>query len=566
MPSLSYCLFRSRVVRQPHWWAANVLALAAFCGAQDIGYAATPAAAPMAPAVACQKLSGLTIAAGAIGEPTSGASVGSAELIAADAPKNINGEYCKVLGAIHPVDRSAPDINFEVNLPSNWNHKTLQFGGGGINGVLVSGLGYYNRQPEAEATPLKQGYVTMGSDSGHQSAIAFDGKFYLNAEALENYGHQQIKKTHDVALQLVQARYGGKPEHNYFIGASQGGHEGFDAVQRYPNDYDGVVAGYPAHNVVMLHLAAWNYAKALQGEGGKSWINPAKAKALVAMVYERCDGLDGAKDGIISNVRACEAHNASLKLLTKQNPIRCAGGADTGNDCLSDAQISALNAIDKPYEVGFPLFADDKGSAAFPKWTPFAGSTFRDGGIDILGTDGPTKALQYAPGVATLGLAIAQDPNLDVYKNFDPKAYAARIKDLAQRISANSIDLDQFKKRGGKLIMYHGLADDFISPYSSIQYYGRLKSRYDAASLGEFVKFYTIPGMGHVTGVFGARMSSLETLEKWVEHGVAPGTLLATDANKETQGRTRPVCQYPAWPHYRGKGDINSAQSFSCRT
>ena len=131
-------------------------------------------------------------------------------------------------------------------------------------------------------------------------------------------------------------------------------------------------------------------------------------------------------------------------------------------------------------------------------------------------------------------------------------------------MSANSTNLDAFKQRGGKLIFFHGLVDDFISPYSSIQYYNRIKAKYDAA-LPDFVRFYTIPGMGHVTGVFNARVSSLETLEAWVEKGQAPGDMLATDANKDTQGRSRPVCQYPAWPHYDGTGDINSAKSFSCQ-
>jgi Tannase and feruloyl esterase len=137
---------------------------------------------------------------------------------------------------------------------------------------------------------------------------------------------------------------------------------------------------------------------------------------------------------------------------------------------------------------------------------------------------------------------------------------------VTARISANSVDITRFKDRGGKLIFFHGLADDFISPYSSIQYYTRLKARYDDAALGAFVRFYTIPGMGHVTGVFNARMSTLDALENWVEKGTAPGDLLATDVNKDTAGRTRPVCRYPAWPHYDGKGDLNLAASFSCKS
>jgi feruloyl esterase len=538
------------------------------CSEQPAEPVAQPAAEPVvsAPsaAEACQQLANMSFTAESIALPTTGANVISAELIAATATDNTNGEYCKVLGAIHPVDSTAPDINFEVNLPSNWNNKMLQFGGGGLNGNLVTGLGRYAKQPESAETPLARGYVTLGSDSGHKGAGGFDGTFYLNAEALDNFGHMQIKKTHDVALQLIAARYDAAPQYSYFIGGSQGGHEGFDAVQRYPDDYDGVVAGYPAHNEVMLHLSAWNFAKALQANDGKSWLNPVGAELLVAAVYERCDALDNASDGIISNVTACKEMNAPLKLMTADNPLRCADGADTGDTCLSDAQIEALNAVDVPYAVGFPIFADDTQSAEFPKWTPFEGSTFKDGGLSILGAEGPQQALQYAPGAATLGLAIAQDPTLNVYENFDPLQFEARIKDIVPRLSANSIDLDRWRAKGGKLIYFHGLVDDFISPYSSIQYWNRLQTRYDAAALDEFVRFYTIPGMGHVTGVFNARLSSLDALEAWVEQGVAPGELLASDANQATAGRTRPVCLYPAWPKYDGTGDLNVAASFSC--
>ena len=132
-----------------------------------------------------------------------------------------------------------------------------------------------------------------------------------------------------------------EPQYSYFIGGSQGGHEGFDAVQRYPDDYDVVVAGYPAHNEVMLHLAAWNFAKAFMANDGKGWLNPVEAELLVTTVYERCDALDNASDGIISNVSACLETNAPLKLMTADNPLRCADGADTGDTCLSDADRSA---------------------------------------------------------------------------------------------------------------------------------------------------------------------------------------------------------------------------------
>ncbi len=525
---------------------------------------ALPAVANLPAGEACARLRGATIPSASIGLPTSGATIASAELVAAGAPDNTNGEYCKVQGAIHPVTYRAPDINFEVNLPNQWNGKSLQFGGGGFNGTVVTGLGHYAKQPESEATPLARGYVTLGSDSGHRSRGAFDGSFFLFDEALRNFGHEQIKKTHDVAMLLVQARYGRQPRYNYFIGGSQGGHEAFDAVQRYPDDYHGAVAGYPAHNVVMLHLSANRYARALHAHEGASWLSPAEVTAFTRAVYDACDTVDGAADGIIGNAAACRERTAAFKLTSAENPIRCAGGADTGDTCLSDAQLEALNVMDEPYDLGFSIFADDLGSSTFPKWTPFEGSTFVDGGFPNLGAQGPGQALQFAPGDATPKYAIAQDLTLDTLNDFDPRRYAGRIGELAELISANSVNLDRFRARDGKLIFFHGLIDDFIPVGSSIQYYERLEKRYPGAALDEFVRFYTIPGMGHVTGVFNARLATLDALEAWVERGQAPGELVATDANQATAGRSRPVCRYPEWPRYAGSGDLSDARSFRC--
>ncbi|HVY63565.1 MAG TPA: tannase/feruloyl esterase family alpha/beta hydrolase [Gammaproteobacteria bacterium] len=546
------------------WWLVLAAGLAATASAQPQASLPTGLAA-MAPRDACARLAGAKIPAAAIGLPTTGASITSAELVADGARDNPNGEYCKVLGAIHPVTYTAPDIQFEVNLPTRWNGKMLQMGGGGFNGTLVTGLDYYIKQPPTEARPLARGYVTLGSDSGHRThGGGFDGTFLLNDEALRNFGHEQIKKTHDVAMRLVEARYGRPPQKSYFIGGSQGGHEGFDAVQRFPEDYDGVVAGYPAHNMVMLHLAANRYAAALQAQGRLSWLSPAKVTNFTAAVYKACDALDRAADGIISDAAACRAATATFKQKSAENPVRCANGADTGDACLSDAQIDALNALDVPFDLGFSVFHDDEGNSVFPKWTPFEGSTFFDGGFPNLGGLGPDQALQLAPGDATPKYAIAQNLALDSIKGFDPKRYAGRIAQIVPILSANSTNLDRFREKGGKLIFFHGLVDDFITVNSSIQYWERLNKRYPADALGSFVRFYTVPGMGHVTGVFNARISMLDALEAWVEKGQAPGQLVATDVNEKTAGRTRPVCLYPEWPRYRGSGNLNDAASFTC--
>jgi hypothetical protein len=203
---------------------------------------------------ACDSLTSSKIPAASIGLPTSGATIDSATLIPAEAPDNANGSYCKVLGSIHPVDPLAPDIRFEVNLPDDWNGKALHYGGGGYDGNLITGLTITRFAMPGSPTPLRRGYVTFGSDSGHQSPSVADGSFAMKAEALVNFGGAQLKKTHDVAIQLILRRYGAGPSRTYFFGNSQGGHEGFIVIQRWPQDYDGVVSIHPVYDFTALQL------------------------------------------------------------------------------------------------------------------------------------------------------------------------------------------------------------------------------------------------------------------------------------------------------------------------
>ena len=497
----------------------------------------------------CASLQGTKIAAGSIGLPTNGAVVVSASLVMATDAGNNNGEFCKVLGAIHPVDPTAPDIKFEVNLPTNWNNRMLQMGGGGYDGSLVTGLGGSSNQLPSAPTPLAQGYVTLGSDSGHEGT-GFDGTFALNDEALANYGLLQIKKTHDVAMHLVKARYGSLPRHSYFSGGSQGGHEALIAAQRYPADYDGVIALYPAYNVTLMHLGSNYFAKALYASK-ESWINPDKVKTLVAAVYAACDGLDGVVDGIISHVPAC---NKAFTMQTVKTTLRCAGGADTGDTCLSDAQIEAVNAINSPFSLRFPIAG---GLTTYPKWPILDGATFV---ANTLGNTAvpsmppaPGDAFQHKPADATIRYIITRDLTLNTL-TFDPNQWATSIVEVSGIIDANSVDLSQFMSKGGKLILMVGAIDDSITPYNTLDYYKRLVTRFGQATLDSFARFYYIPGFGHGNGVFNAKFDSLGALDAWVDHGTAPGTLIATDVNQGNNNRSRPLCVYPTWPKYNGVG------------
>lgn len=287
----------------------------------------------------CEALSGLGVPADKIGLPTSGARVESGRFVSSTAEGNVNGEYCEVKGWIGPVRTNSPRMQFEVNLPSSWNGKLLQMGGGGFDGSLVTGLGAEGLQPKTVPHPLKRGYVTAGGDGGHQGGPGFDGSFALDQEALSNFGRESIKKVHDVAIAIIMARYAMKPERTYFIGNSQGGHEALNAAALYASDYDGVVANYPAYNVTMLHLASLNVGQAVYSNEGAGWLSSEKTKILTDAVRKACDPLDGATDGIISNIAAC--HRA-FNIGTVRNTLRCSDGQDSGASCLSATPITSV--------------------------------------------------------------------------------------------------------------------------------------------------------------------------------------------------------------------------------
>jgi feruloyl esterase len=511
----------------------------------------------------CSSLQDMAVPASEIGLPTSGAVVQIAELVAETAEGNINGEFCKVIGIIKPVNSTSPNIEFEVNLPTSWNRRALQMGGGGYNGTLVTGLTTQGLQPESMPTPLKRGFVTLGSDGGHKSSWAFDGLFGLDDEALLNYGKQSIKKVHDAAMFIIRKAYDRAPDYFYFTGGSQGGHEALDAAARYPEDYDGVVSHFPAYNITMLHLGSLNVGRAVYANGGEGWINSAKTKLITDAVYAACDKLDGAQDGIISNVKEC---NTAFDV----NKLRCPNGADMGDTCLSDAQIEAARKIASEYKPGFTI----AGADTFPKWALFEGSQFQVSTFGNAPKPGPLgqdqasalgNGLLFSVGEQTVKYIITRDPSQDAL-NFDEKQWKDRIATVASIMDVTNVSLEKFRAKGGKIILTHGAIDDFIPPHNSVAYYERQVRQFGKSVVDRFIRFYMIPGFGHGFGPFNAKFDDLQALQDWVEEGKAPGQLVAVDANPNAD-RSRPLCPWPAWPKFTGDpGAENSAASYTCVT
>uniref|UniRef100_E1T946 Tannase and feruloyl esterase n=1 Tax=Burkholderia sp. (strain CCGE1003) TaxID=640512 RepID=E1T946_BURSG len=545
---------------RPLWWALALSFCISGCGGNTSGGGSSTSSTP-APTAAtqCASLNGLSIPASSIGAPTSGATITSATLT------ETSGEYCKVNGAIAPVDPAAPSINFQVNLPTNWNRKALHYGGGGFDGALITGVEPLDMAPAGSATPLANGYATFGDDSGHQSSSITDGKFAANDEALANYGGLSLKKTHDVAMALIRKRYSSAPDKVYFFGSSTGGRDGLSEAQRWPSDYDGIVVNRPALNYTGLRLSNVVLGRALYLNNGAGWLDVAKTVLLQNAVMSTCDALDGVADGIISNVAACKAQSPTVLA-----SVRCANGADTGDTCLSDAQIATVQTIAAPLQLSYPLA---NGVTRYAGYNILAGSVFagpyttRDLGESKVPANpaGKKDANQWVTGDQWVKYFVTRVPTFNslTFDPLNPAAYESRVQAVSALTDATSTDLSAYVAKGGKLIMTHGLADEIVSTDSSTEYYNGLVQRFGQNTVDGFVRFYLMPGVGHGTGPFHPAVDSLSALDQWVESGKAPETLTMSDLNAATLGRTRPLCRYPSWPKYVG-GDVNAAASYQC--
>lgn len=558
------------------WTAATILGfgLAGCGGGKDDG-----ASTPSVVAKSCADINGMVIPAASIGLPTTGATVTSAAVIAAAGTGTAAiAEYCKVLGEISPVDSTAPKIKFQLNLPATWNSKALMFGGGGFDGSIPAVGGNVGIGPADKQTPLQRGYATFGSDSGHQAGAlgSQDHSFGLNDEAARNFGGDAIKKTRDAVVAIIAARYGASPTKSYFQGGSTGGREALAAIQRWPADWNGAIALYPAWNDMGALLFGHKVNRALAVPG--AYPNQAKRRVIYDAAMAACDALDGVADGLISNQTACNA---------KFNPnvVRCAGGADTGDTCLSDAQITALNVMNGDAMTGgaaFNFFLSS-GLQSYP-------------GYNVWGADlGMASASALQPTITFLALGTVQPswptpaagtpyitPFLDQFLNFavmrnptlsanpllvdpeNPGVWANRLSELSTQLDTGT-DISAFVARGGKLLLAHGKQDVLVSTRATEWYYQKLQSQFGPAQVDNFARYYEIPGLGHaVSTAFNPGWDSVTALEDWAEKGTAPANQVVTD-KAGVPGRTRPLCPYPAFAKYKGGAlDVNLASSFTC--
>ena len=460
--------------------------------------------------------------------------------------------FCRVTAQAAPSADS--DIRIEVWLPAEkWNGKFQGHGNGGFAGYID----YLHL-----ATSILSSYASASTDTGH-SLQGTDPTWALgHPEKLTDFGHRAIHVMTAVAKEVIRARFGNAPQYSYFLGCSNGGRQALMEAQRYPDDYNGILAGAPAN--YWTHLLAsglWD-TQALTNDDA-SYIPPAKLPAIARAVNAACDVQDGVADGILNDPRKCNF---------KPETILCK--SSDANDCLTQPQITALKKIYAgPRDAG--------GKKIFPGFLP--GAEEGPGGWFTWIT-GPEKGKSLIGGF-TYGFFAEI-----VYEN---RNWTAKSADLAQSVkladektakilNATDANLAPFRAHGGKLILYHGWNDPAISALNSIDYLESVRAKIGEADTESFVRLYMLPGVQHCDGgpgadTFGALNSpgpedaqhNVQTaLELWVEKGTAPTSLIAAKHAGPGPASpvkfTRPVCPYPAYPKYKGSGDPNDAANFSC--
>jgi feruloyl esterase len=467
-------------------------------------------------ASACEKLPRL---------PLAEATITSAIMISADGTVPA---HCKVSGRVDA------EINFELSLPVAWNGKLYQEGGGGFVGSI----------PTARQG-LVRGYAALGTDTGHHAAGA-DGSWALGrADRQANFGYRAVHAVTVVTKRIIEAAYGRPPRISYFEGYSNGGRQAAMEAQRYPEDYDGIIAGAPALDWSGLMIAFnWNeQALAIAP------IRPEELKVIYKSVISQCDAADGLVDGLVDNPRACEFDLSKLA---------CRGG-DSSN-CLTAAQIDAYRKIEtgprnsrgEPLFPGIPPGAEE-GMAGWQRWISGSGGT-------------NAVPLHYVFQDQFLKFFLFSNPQYSsLMFNFDADVPVVRATDPV--FAAVDPDLRRFQARGGKLIMWHGWADPAISADRTVQYYNDvMRTLGSRENVHGFFRLFLAPGMYHGPGGPGLdRFDGLTALEQWVEHGVAPETIVASNDGTTGVKRTRPLCPYPTMARYVGSGDVNEAKNFVCR-
>ena len=442
-------------------------------------------------------------------------------------------EHCRVLGVI------PPEIRFSVDLPTDWNRRLYMYGNGGFAGT----------PPEASARiasshhALKRGFATTYTDTGHDATVEPLGSFARNNLQKEiDYSFRAVHLTVETAKLIAARYYDAAPNFSYWDGCSTGGRQGLMSAQRFPDDFDGILAGAPFLNFTgTVTSYAWT-----QQALTKAPMSIAKVELLGRKIYERCDKLDGVADGLIEDPRRCDFDPA-------RHLTQCDGA--TGADCFSAPEIAALSLV----------YADVRGGGEtlFPGWplgaepAPPSGANAASGWI--VDESGPPIEQLFAETFLQ-NLAFRPDePDFD-WRKFDFDQDPQRMSFIRSILDAKNPDLSGFRDRGGKLLMYYGWAD----PMMGVNYYEDV-TKTMGPETPDFFRLYMVPGMFHCGGGLGVdQFDAFTRLVNWVEGGEIPERMDASRIIDSKVELTRPLCPYPQVAKYKGSGDPKDAANFAC--
>ena len=440
--------------------------------------------------------------------------------------------YCRVALVLTPTKDS--HIESEVWVPTeDWNGKLEVVGNGGWAGTISF---------PAMAAALRDGYATASTDTGHKANDGGgNGNFALgHPEKLIDFGYRALHETTVKAKAIVAAFYRKGPQYSYYNGCSTGGRQGLVEATKFPEDFDGVIAGAPANPHIHLHAADIERNMELRKDPGHR-LSPAKVATLHKAVLDACDGLDGAKDGLLADPEKCSFDPATL--LCK--------GADS-DSCLTAPQVEAVKIA----------FSDVKTKKGEVIWTGFApGGELQ---YTILTAAIDPNALPPVMQLDSIRILAYQDPNWD-WRTWDLDRDVALADEKGGLIDVRTYDFSAFKARGGKLLLYHGWSDPGIAAGNTVNFYKGVLSKMGAKQ-DDWFRLFMVPGMQHCSGGPGPdQFNKIGVIERWRESGAAPDQILAAHVTGGTVDMTRPLCPYPKSYAYKGSGTLTDAANFTCK-
>jgi hypothetical protein len=450
-------------------------------------------------------------------------------------------EYCRVRGQI------LPEVQFEVDLPAQWNGRFLMTGNGGYAGEDLDSSGRNAQRSRI----LNRGFALAATNTGHDAATEPLGAFAANPQKLIDYAFRAVHVTAETAKRIIGANYGRAPQRSYFEGCSTGGRQGLISAQRFPQDFDGIVVGAPVLNFTGTMVSyAW-MARAF----ARSPIPISKLKLISDRIYARCDARDGLQDGLIDDPRQCD--------FSPRRDLPVCEGAGATNGCLTPGEVETLETI----------YGDvmSNGQRFFPGWpvgaevaAPDARGQLSSGWLPwFVRENGPPISVMFGESFFRNMAFRERDPQYD-FRKFDFDKDPARLDFIHRMLDATDADLSPFKARSGKIVMYYGWADPALNPIMGVEYYENVLKRM-GSSTPEFFRLFMVPGMFHCMGGVGTdRFDALTALTEWVEQGRPPDQIRAARVVGGKEVRARPLCPYPQTAIYKGSGSIDDAANFSC--